>query len=60
MTEHQLVEVEHYVVDAPERVINSAVQGPPKFVRCSCGWTAHAEDVNIYEATGQHMSKALA
>lgn len=53
--EHRIVEVEYSVIPAPEAVMHSAVQGPPVRVRCACGETFRAEDVNIYEAVGAHV-----
>lgn len=51
---HRLVEVQHSQVEARGAVFHSQVQGPVVFVRCVCGWTANADDVNVYAAAEEH------
>lgn len=52
---HRLAELRHSVIDAPAAVFHSSVQGPVDFVRCACGWTASADEVNVYTAAKEHL-----
>lgn len=51
---HQLAEIVYSVVEARERIFVTNVQGPPTRIRCSCGWSATADEVNLYAAAEEH------
>jgi hypothetical protein len=56
---HQIVDIERSAVASPSPVYWSHVPGPVFRVICSCGWRAHADDVNVYAEAEQHFGRPL-
>lgn len=57
--EHHPIDLVRSTYTAHGPTWDTFVPGPITRVQCSCGWSAHADDVNVYEAAKEHAGWVL-